>query len=56
MARYTFDYMKKKVSFQFNVGNLLDKTYYSSSGTNGSFGGFIPGAPRNFKGSITVAF
>lgn len=56
MARYTLDYWNKKVSFQFNVGNLLDRTYYFTSGTNGAFGGFIPGAPRNFKGAIKVEF
>ncbi|MBM3553867.1 MAG: TonB-dependent receptor [Alphaproteobacteria bacterium] len=56
MARYSFEYLQNKVSLQLNVGNLLDKTYYFTSGTVGAFGGFIPGAPRNFKGSIKVDF
>jgi iron complex outermembrane receptor protein len=53
MSRYSFDYEKQKITFQFNVGNLLDKTYYITSGW---LGGFIPGAPRHFRGSVKVEF
>lgn len=53
MSRYGFEYEKKKVTFQFNVGNLLDKTYYITSGW---LGGFLPGAPRHFRGSVKVEF
>lgn len=53
MARYGFDHLGRKVTFQLNVGNLLDRTYYISSG---STSGFIPGAPRTFKGSVKIEF
>jgi iron complex outermembrane receptor protein len=53
MSRYSFDYDEKKVTLQFNVGNLLDQTYYFVSGWTG---GIIPGTPRHFRGSIKVEF
>ncbi|WP_400767088.1 TonB-dependent siderophore receptor [Methylosinus sporium] len=53
MSRYSFDYDKKKITFQLNVGNLLDQTYYISSGWTGNF---IPGSPRHFRGSVKVEF
>jgi len=45
-----------KVSVQFNIDNLLDKTYFSASGNNGSRSGILPGSPRTFMGSVRVEF
>jgi iron complex outermembrane receptor protein len=58
MSRYSFDYDKRKITFQLNVANLLDQVYYISSGYNQAFGsgGFIPGTPRMFKGAVKVEF
>jgi iron complex outermembrane receptor protein len=53
MSRYSFDYDKRKISFQLNVGNLLDVNYYTSSGY---VGGFMAGTPRTFKGALKVEF
>jgi iron complex outermembrane recepter protein len=53
MSRYSFDYLDHKVTLQFNVSNLLNKTYYT---TQGWLGGFIAGAPQTFKGSVKVEF
>jgi iron complex outermembrane recepter protein len=53
MARYSFEYMKTKMSLQLNVNNLLDKTYYQSFGGGGSV---FPGTPRTVMGSLKVEF
>ena len=42
-----------KVSFQFNVDNLLDKTYFENSGSPGTA---YYGAPRTFFGKVRVEF
>jgi iron complex outermembrane receptor protein len=53
MGKYAYEYEKQKVTFQLNVNNLLDRTYYVTQGWNG---GLIPGTPRTFRGSIKVEF
>ncbi|WP_415878279.1 TonB-dependent siderophore receptor [Methylomonas sp. TEB] len=53
---YSWNAGPSKVTFQFNVDNLLDKLYYSASGNNGSRTGILPGAPRTFLGSVRVEF
>lgn len=40
-----------QVSFQFNIENLLDKTYFESSGANVTA---FYGAPRTFLGQVRV--
>jgi iron complex outermembrane receptor protein len=53
MARYAFEFEKTKVTFQLNVTNLGDETYYTvSSGGGGAFAG----TPRVFRGSMKVEF
>lgn len=56
-AGLLLDYEQKigpsKVSFQFNVDNLLDKTYFESSGANLTA---FYGAPRTFLGQVRVEF
>jgi len=53
MTRYSFDYQKTKMTLQFNVDNLFDKTYYTAAGWTG---GFIANPPRMFRGSLKVEF
>ncbi|WP_400770608.1 TonB-dependent siderophore receptor [Methylosinus sporium] len=52
MSRYSFEYEKKKVTFQFNVANLTDRTYWVTPG----YVNLNPGAPRTFKGSMKIEF
>jgi iron complex outermembrane receptor protein len=42
-----------QLKVQFNAFNILDKTYYESSGSTGSV---QPGAPRSFMGRIGFTF
>lgn len=42
-----------KVSFQFNIDNLLDKTYFENSGAGVTA---YYGAPRTFLGQVRVEF
>ncbi|MDP3331255.1 MAG: TonB-dependent receptor [Methylococcaceae bacterium] len=57
MLKYQHPVGPSKLTLQFNIENLLDKEYISSS--NG-YGDFIyqtlPGAPRTFLGSVKVEF
>lgn len=51
---YTWNVGRSKITTQFNINNLLDKTIYETS----AFGGYLvqPSAPRTFMGSIKVEF
>jgi iron complex outermembrane receptor protein len=53
MGRYSFEIENRKITFQLNVKNIGDQTYYTSSG---GLANFIPGAPRTFRGSVKVEF
>jgi iron complex outermembrane receptor protein len=53
MASYGMKVGQSKVTAQFNVNNLLDKTYYTGTNTGYQIG---IGAPRTFLGSIRVEF
>lgn len=53
---YAFKAGPSKVSLQFNVDNLLDKRYYSSSTWETRSFGSQPGTPRAFLGSVRVEF
>ena len=55
MARYSFTVSGTKLTAQINVENLLDKTYYESSGDFGR-SRIAPGAPRSVFGSIRAEF
>ncbi|MEI8209980.1 MAG: TonB-dependent receptor [Methylococcales bacterium] len=59
MAAYAFYIKKTRVTTQFNIKNLLDKTYYDSAdaGMNTApRNGVYPGAPLMAFGSIKVEF
>jgi iron complex outermembrane receptor protein len=53
MARYSFEYQKKKLTAQLNIDNIFDKTYYVTPGWTS---GIIPGAPQTFRGSLKMEF
>jgi len=53
---YSFHAGPSKVSLQFNVDNLLDKRYYTSSTWETRAYGIQPGVPRTFLGSVRVEF
>lgn len=54
---YQFKVAKTNVTAQFNVNNVLDKTYYAYADQfgNAQFD-IIPGTPRSFIGSIRVEY
>lgn len=52
MLGYEREFGSSKVSFQFNVENLLDKTYFETGEVNTAY----YGAPRTFLGSARVEF
>ncbi len=52
-AAYKWTLGPTRLTAQLNVNNLLDKTYFESSGYGGQ--GF-PGAPRSFFGLVRVEF
>jgi iron complex outermembrane receptor protein len=55
LVKYKLPIVKAKTTLQFNVENLLDHRYYTS--TVGWSPAFVnPGAPRTFMGSIKVEF
>lgn len=55
LLRYQLPVAKSKLTMQFNIENLLDHRYYtSSSAFNSNF--VNPGAPRTFMGSVKVEF
>ncbi|MBG0811204.1 TonB-dependent receptor [Methylosinus sp. H3A] len=43
----------KNLSFQLNVRNLLDETYYTGATSRNAI---IPGAPRTFISSMRAEF
>ncbi|MGQ0593752.1 MAG: TonB-dependent siderophore receptor [Gammaproteobacteria bacterium] len=49
LASYSMKVGATKLTTQFNVDNLLDKTYFAGAS-------IIPGAPRTFLGSIRIEF
>lgn len=51
---YSMKVGASKVTAQFNVNNILDKRIYESSALGVNLA--MPGAPRNFMGSIRVEF
>ncbi|WP_019866477.1 TonB-dependent siderophore receptor [Methylovulum miyakonense] len=59
LLSYQLKVGKSKVTTQFNVYNLLDERYFSSADTfdaSQRYYGNIPGAPRNFMGSVRLEF
>jgi iron complex outermembrane receptor protein len=55
LVRYRLPIAKAQATLQFNVENLLDHRYYTSSvGYSPTF--INPGAPRTFMGSVKVEF
>jgi iron complex outermembrane receptor protein len=53
MSSYGMKVMGKKLTFQLNANNLLDKTYYMGTNTGSMIG---LGSPRTFMGNIKVEF
>ncbi|WP_019866462.1 TonB-dependent siderophore receptor [Methylovulum miyakonense] len=53
LTSYAIKVGRTKTTFQLNVNNLLDKTYYTGSNTAYQIG---VGAPRTFLGSVKVEF
>jgi iron complex outermembrane recepter protein len=53
-ASYRWKFSKQTLSANFNVDNLLDKSYFE----NGGYGtaGVFPGAPRTFTGMIKLEY
>ncbi len=53
-ASYRLKFAGQTYTANFNINNLLDKTYYESGGY--SRAGVFPAAPRSFMGSIKLEF
>lgn len=53
LASYSLKVAGKKVTFQLNADNLLDKIYYTGSNTSTRVG---VGTPRSFLGSVRLEF
>jgi iron complex outermembrane receptor protein len=53
LASYGMKVAGKKLTFQLNANNLLDKTYYAGSNSGYQVG---IGAPRTFLGSVRLEF
>ncbi len=53
LASYGLNVAGKKLTFQLNANNLLDKTYYPGSNSGYTIG---VGSPRTFLGSVKLEF
>ncbi|QSA96558.1 TonB-dependent receptor [Methylococcus sp. EFPC2] len=56
LAAYTFKVGKSKLTAQFNVNNLLDKTYFTDAYLGGAATTRSIGTPRSFLGSVKLEF